>query len=717
MRFALLLTAIPAPAEAQNRGVADPDRMATAVEARLTDAERLSLLMGDMTLPAPGTPVRVPEGVPQTAGYVPGVLRLGIPAQIATDASLGVTNPLQARPGDFATAMPSGLALASSFDPVLSERVGITLGKEARGKGFNVLLGGGVNLTRDPRNGRNFEYLGEDPLLAGTLVGHVIRGTQTQGVVSTIKHFVLNAQETQRQTANAVIDPDALRESDLLAFEIGIEIGQPGAVMCAYNRVNGPAACGNGDLLDRALKHDWGFKGWVMSDWGAVGGPDFILRGLDQQAGSQLDQRPWFGSDLKAQIESGQIPHARVSDAARRIIRSLFAVGAAPDKNTGRIDYAEGARVALDAARRGIVLLKNDGALPIRPAARTILVVGGRADFGVLSGGGSSQVTPSNGAPYFEEWGGDGIGARFNRHMFMPGSPLAALRHSLPDHMIIYDGGYSAEAAAAKAAQADLVVVFATKWETETADSPSLDLPQGQDHLIEAVAAANPHVVVVLETGNPVTMPWLGKVSAVVEAWYPGQEGGRAIAEVLAGQTNPSGRLPITFPASLGQEPRAAIPGLQDPESTPVEVPYPEGADAGYRRYIKRGITPLFPFGYGLSYTTFSYSSPRIVQGHALRVSFSVTNTGESDGDDIPQVYLVQRNGERLRRLVGFQRVELKHGASQPVTLDLDPRLLADFRDGKWMMPAGHYSFAIGRSALDLDAPIATNLLPRQLKP
>ena len=717
MHCALLLAAIAGPLAAQQRDTSEPDQRAAKTEAQLTDAERLSLLMGVMNLPGPGPAVHVPAGVPQTAGYVPGVPRLGIPAQIATDASLGITNPLQIRQGDFATAMPSGLTLASSFDPSLAERVGITLGKEARAKGFNVLLGGGVNLTRDPRNGRNFEYLGEDPLLAGTLAGHSIRGTQSQGVVATIKHFVLNAQETQRQTANAVIDRDALRESDLLAFEIGIEIGQPGAVMCAYNRVNGPSACGNGQLLNHTLKQDWGFKGWVMSDWGAVGGADFILQGLDQQAGSQLDQKQWFGPELKMLVETGQVPRARVSDAARRIIRSLFAVGADQGSSVGSVDYAEGGRVALDAARKGIVLLKNNGVLPIGPSARKILVVGGRADFGVLSGGGSSQVTPSNGAPYFEEWGGDGIAAKFNRHMYMPGSPLEALRQALPDHTVSFDGGYSAEAAAAKASQADLVVVFATKWETETTDSPSLSLPRGQDDLIAAIARANPRTVVVLETGNPVTMPWHGSVGAVVAAWYPGQEGGRAIAEVLAGQTNPSGRLPITFPQSLGQLPRPEIPGLLDPALTPVDVPYPEGADVGYRLYAKQGRVPLFPFGHGLSYSSFSYSTPRIARGKQLTIKFTVTNSGDVGGDDVPQVYLIRRNDATLRRLVGFHRVALEHGASQVVTVTVDPRLLADFRDGKWSVPAGQYHFAVGRSVLDLDASVAVSLGKRQLEP
>ncbi|MEQ1537387.1 MAG: beta-glucosidase [Sphingorhabdus sp.] len=683
----------------------------------MTDDERFGLLMGSMTIPMPGSQAVVPKGVPPTAGYVPGVPRLGIPPQIATDASLGVTNPLQIRPGDVATAMPSGLALASSFDPVLAERVGAAIGREAKAKGFNVLLGGGVNLTRDPKNGRNFEYLGEDPLLAGRLAGHSIRGTQSQGVVSTIKHFVLNAQETQRHTANAVIDENALRESDLLAFEIGIEIGNPGAVMCAYNRVNGSEACGNGELLNRVLKQDWGFKGWVMSDWGAVEGPDFILQGLDQQAGSQLDKAPWFGAGLQALVASGQVPRERISDASRRILRSLFAVGVSANPSPSEIDYADGAAVALDAARAGSVLLKNDGLLPINSEAKRILVIGGRADFGVLSGGGSSQVTPSNGAPHFVVLGGDGIAAQFNRQMYMPSSPLGALRKLLPDRTFSFDGGYSAESAAAKAAGADLVIVFATKWETETTDSPSLSLPNGQDHLIEAVSSANPRTIVVLETGNPVTMPWLSRVNGVVQAWYPGQEGGQAIAEVLAGRINPSGRLPMTYPQSLAQLPRPDLPGLGLPDASPVDVSYSEGADVGYRLFAKQKMVPLFPFGFGLSYTKFRYSKAAFHIGSSLSAAFSVQNIGNLDGADVPQLYLVRRNGEAMRRLVGFQRLDLTKGDRADATMQIDPRLLADFRSGQWLVPAGQYTFALGRNAFDLDPGVTVTLTERRIKP
>lgn len=688
----------------------DADAKAARLEAQMTDAERISLLSGIMPISFPGLEVDVPQGVPATAGYVPGIARLAIPPQLSTDASLGIANPGQFRKGDVATAMPSGLSLASSFDPALAESVGATVGAEARAKGFNILLGGGMNLARDPRNGRNFEYLGEDPLLAGTLAGHAIRGTQSQGVVSTIKHFALNGQETLRHTADSVIAESALRQSDLLGFKIGIEIGQPGAVMCAYNLVNGSKSCGNDHLLNRVLKGDWRYKGWVMSDWGAVDDVSYIKAGLDQQMGYQLDKQQWFGQPLANLVASGDVPKARVSDAVRRILRSLFTVGITASYNPTAIDYKAHARIALDAARGGIVLLKNDGILPLAAEARNILVVGGHADFGVLSGGGSSQVTPSNGPPLIIEPGSDGPTALFTRQLYMAGSPLAELRKALPDATISFQNGYSPEAAAACAAKADMVLVFATKWEGESMDSGSLALPEGQDQLISALADANPNLVVVLETGNPVTMPWREKAKAIVQAWYPGQEGGQAIADILTGKVNPSGRLPITYPASIEQYPRVAQPGLGLPDRTPVKVAYGEGADVGYRGFAKSGATPLFAFGHGLSYTRFSHGPLSASGGRSIRLRFTVRNVGDRAGADVPQLYLVDRNDEKLQRLVGFQKVVLQPGESRTLALDVDNRLLADWKDGSWSIAGGRYSFALGESAEKLGRPVTVRV-------
>ena len=698
----------------------DADARAARVEAAMTHAERMQMLMGAMPATRLPSGVVIPADTPAVAGYVPGVLRLGVPAQIASDAGLGVTNPNLKRVGDGATAMPSGLALASSFDPALAQKMGSTIGQEARAKGFNVLLAGGTNLTLDPRNGRNFEYLGEDPLLSGTLAGNTILGIQRQGVASTIKHFALNAQETQRMTADVVIEEAALREGELLAFQIGIETGKPASVMCAYNLVNGHKACGNDHLLNTVLKRDWGFQGWVMSDWGAVGDAGYFNAGLDQQAGSQFDRQPWFGQPLQQLIDDGKVSPTRVSDAVRRMLRSLYAVGIDQAYQPQPIDFAANAKVALEAARAGIVLLKNDGLLPLDPGAyvgKNILVVGGSADFGVLSGGGSSQVRPSNGEPRFIGGQGDDALAMFSRQAYLPGAPLAALKAAYPQARFTFNSGYSAEAAAAFAAQADLVLVFATKWEGEAFDSPSLALPQGQDTLISQLAKANRKTVVVLETGNPVTMPWLAEVAAVVQAWYPGQEGATAVADVLAGVVNPSGRLPMTYPAALSQTAHGPLAGLGFPSRTPVKVSYPEGSDGGYRWFARTGQVPLFAFGHGLSYTSFSHGKPWVRGGEFVELGLGVKNDGHVAGADVPQAYLVARNGRKLQRLVGFQKVVLAAGAGQAVSVRVDPRLLADFVDGGWTVPAGRYSFAFGRSAVALGPVVEIDLPAARLLP
>ncbi len=697
-----------------------PDAKAARIEAQMTDAERMSLLVGIMPIAFPGSKAVIPAGVPPTAGYVPGVPRLGVPAQLATDASLGISNPGAARVGDVATAMPASLAIAASFDTGLAERVGATVAQEARAKGFNVLLGGGMNLARDPRNGRNFEYLGEDPLLAGRLAGHAIRGSQAQGVVSTIKHFALNGQETLRFYADSVIGEAALRESELLAFEIGIEIGQPGSVMCAYNLVNGHKACGNDHLLNTVLKRDWGYKGWVMSDWGAVSDATFFNAGLDQQAGSQLDKQVWFGKPLEALIAAGKVSQARVSDAVRRMLRSFYALGIEQAYKPQAIDYPSNAKVALEAARAGIVLLKNDGVLPLGQAAQSVLVVGGNADFGVMSGGGSSQVIPSNGKPRYVNGDIGDSSTMFSRQMLMPGAPLAALKAALPEAKFRFSSGYSADTAAAYAAQADLVIVFATKWEGEAFDSATLALPQGQDELIAKLAAANKNTVVVLETGNPITMPWHQDVRAILQAWYPGQEGGQAIADVLTGAVNPAGRLPISFPQALTQTPRGALPGIGLPERTPVQVAYEEGAESGYRWFAKTGQAPLYAFGHGLSYTRFSHAEAgvRSAKGDtALTLGLTVSNDGVLAGADVPQVYLVARNGKPLQRLVGFEKLVLQAGERRALSLRIDPRLLADYSEGGWRVPAGVYTFAFGKSAAELGPTFDVTLSGQRLKP
>ena len=526
------------------------DARARETEQRMTDEERFSLLYNLMTVTLDGAhEKRVAADVPAMAGYVPGVPRLGVPVLRMTDASLGVVNPTGARPGDTATALPAGLALGSTFNLKLARESGALVGREARAKGFNVLLGGGMNIGREPRNGRNFEYISEDPLLSAVIASEMVIGTQAQGVISMVKHLLLNANETNRHWFDAIVDPAAHRESDLLAFQMAIERSQPGSIMCGYNKINGVYACGNDDLLNGVLKGAWGYKGWVMSDWGAVHDWTYALKGLDQESGAQIDtaynKHEWFDRPLKAAYAEGKLSKERLSDMVRRILRSMYAIGVDKPPEAPAIDMAQHNAAALEVARQGIVLLKNDSALPLTSGAQRIAVIGGQAYLGVPSGSGSSLVTPPGGFVATIPLGGEGVMASFRSLYFAPSSPLAELKKRLPEATISYDPGvYPVEAVALSRRR----LFSSLRPECEGFDSPDLSLPFGRDALVDAVASANPNTVVVLETGNPVAMPWGGKVKGIVEAWYPGQAGGQAIAEVLTGQVNPSGRLPITFP-------------------------------------------------------------------------------------------------------------------------------------------------------------------------
>jgi beta-glucosidase len=684
------------------------ERAALAVKA-MSLPEKMSMLHGPGALVFPDVKhYPLPDEAIHAAGYVPGVPRMGIPALFETDASLGVTNPYNTRPGDVATALPAGLALASSFNPPLSFRSGALVGNEAHAKGFDVLLGGGMDLTRDPRNGRNFEYLGEDPLLAGVMAGEAVRGTQSQHVISTLKHFALNAHETKRSLLDARIDRSALRESDLLAFQMAIERGRPGSIMCAYNLVNGVYSCGNPWLLNDVLKRDWGYQGWVMSDWGAVHASADALHGLDQESGEQSDHEVYFAAPLQAALDSGAIPAARIDDMVRRILRSMFAVGVIENPPAkAAIDYQAHAAEALEVARQGIVLLKNDGGiLPLSDTLKRIAVIGGQAQIGVLSGGGSAQVTPSNGPSVYIPIGGRGGTGDFRREAFFPSSPLKAMRAAAPTAKFLFDAGNFPADAAALAKDCDVAVVFATRHELEGYDVPNLELPNGQNELIAAVAAANPHTLVVLETGNPAAMPWLENVQGVVAAWYPGQEGGQAIADVLFGAVNPSGRLPITFPVDDAHSMRPQLPNRPNESDARVSVDYDEGADVGYRWYVKHGVKPLFAFGHGLSYSAFDYDSLRVQGGKTLTVSFGVKNVGPRAGADVPQVYLTSAAGQAQFRLLGFQRVVLEAGENTAITLKVDPRILGHYDEQRrrWIVAAGVYQVSLGHSSAELSA-------------
>lgn len=725
MRRYLLLAmgsalSMPATAYAQASKPTDPDARAAAVEKQMTAAERVTITHGIMAMQYGAT--KIPEGVILGAGYVEGIPRLGVPALYETDASLGVSYVGGLR-SDGATALPSGLAMGATWNTDLVQRGGATIAGEAQAKGFNVLLAGGINLVRDPRGGRNFEYLGEDPLHSGLLGGAAIAGIQSGHVLSTVKHFAINAVETGRQFHNAVIGDAALRMSDLLAFQIAIERGNPASVMCAYNLVNGASACGNDGLLNGVLKRDWGYKGFVMSDWGAVHGLDFALKGLDQQSGSQLDKKLYFGDELAAAARNDKRYKIRLTDMNRRILRSIYAVGIdryPPVK--APIDFTANARVAQDVAEQGIVLLRNRDVLPLAARAQRIVVIGGFADSGVLSGGGSSQVqgvggpvvaVPTTGGPF----------ASVLAQSYQRSSPLKAIVARAPKADVVFRSGRYITDAVTAAKTADVAIVFATQWMTEGLDAPDMSLPDGQDALIAAVAEANPNTIVVLETGSQVLMPWLDKTAAVLEAWYPGARGGEAIAAILFGDVNPSGRLPVTFPASVDQLPRPKLPGSDTIEPNflgygkpgqTLDIDYNiEGADVGYRWFAKHHATPLFPFGFGLSYTRFEHGALSVVPGAAAVARFAVTNTGKRSGADVGQVYLVGTPAGETTRLVGFSKVTLKPGERRVLEVPIDPRLLATWNNGRWDMPAGTYRFAVGSSATALETPVVAGFPAR----
>jgi beta-glucosidase len=699
----------PDAAFAADRDPTAAEAKAKAVEAQMTDEERVVLTHGVFAVPVlPG--VEVPKEALIGAGYIAGVPRLQIPALYETDATLGVSWVNNMRADGGATPLPSGLAQASTWNPALIRKGGEVIGAEAKAKGFNVMLAGGANLIREPRNGRAFEYLSEDPLLTGVLAGEAIAGVQSNAIISTVKHFAINHQETGRSIIDARISDAAARESDLLAFQIAIERGDPGAVMCAYNKVNGAYSCESDYLLNKVLKQDWGFKGFVMSDWGAVHGVDAALKGLDQQSGSQLDKEVFLGEPLKRAAASDPVYAARVRDMNRRILYAIYANGLEPTAPVKRpIDVQAGLAVAQEIAAQGIVLLRNqNNALPLAAGAKRIAVIGDYADTGVPSGGGSSQVQMDGGPAVALLQGGDSPFGVFMQEAYHRSVPLKAIAAKAPGADIRFSRGlYIAEAVAA-AKQAEVAIIFATGWRTEGQDVADLSLPRGQDALIAAVAEANPNTVVVLQTGGAVSAPWFNKTAAVLQAWYPGGRGAEAIADVLFGTVNPSGRLPITYPASLDQTPRPKLDGADTIRvdfigregSQALSADYDiEGSDVGYRWFAAKGQKPLFPFGYGLSYTRFERSGLKV---SGLTARAVVANVGGRSGSDVVQLYLVSRPDGTKRRLVGFARVDLDAGQSKTVEMSIDPRLLADWTGREWTLLGGDYRFALGANAEDL---------------
>ena len=687
------------------------DRRADLIVARMTLDEKISLLHGggwQLIFAGPDTP---PSRSVGGAGFIPGIPRLGIPDLQMADAATGVTRG--ALYGRYSTALPSCVAAASSWDLDTAREYGTLIATELRNQGYNMTLGGGVNLAREPRNGRIFEYKGEDPILAGKLVGAEMKALQEQGIIGDIKHYALNDQESGRSYVNVKAEKRAIRESDLLAFEIGLQESGAGAVMCSYNLLNGDYACENNYLLTGVLKKDFGFQGFVLSDWGGTHSTvKAALAGLDME----MPTSTYFAGTLKKAVESGQVPMARLDNMVHRLLRTEFSVGLfdhSPERQAP--DVFHGLEVAQRIAEQSIVLLKNDGGLlPLAASVRTIAVIGSHADVGVLSGGGSAQVDPAGGNPVPQPANAN----FFDRVAWHRSSPLKAIRARAPHADVQYDGGTDAAAAARLAKASDVAIVFVNQPSSEGHDHASLSLPDNQDALVGAVAAANPHTIVVLETGGAVTMPWIGQVGAAMEAWYPGIRGAEAIAGILFGDVNPSAKLPLTFakseadlphPQLTPQPPPASaadivepVPGFKD-NTTRFEVTYDEGLKVGYKWYDAERKEPLYPFGFGLSYTTYRYSG---LKASADSVTFQISNTGARAGAEIAQVYatLPPAAGEPFKRLVAWQKVKLAPGESKSVTLRLDPHYLSIFNPDKdtWELVPGDYTIQAGASSRDL---------------
>lgn len=622
--------------------------------------------------------------------------RLGVPEMLVSDGPHGVRRlpnvhemMSESLP---ATCFPTASALASSWDVDLIRSVGEALAEECISLDVDVLLGPGVNMKRSPLGGRNFEYFSEDPYLAGELAASYINGVQSKGVGTSLKHFAANNQEFQRFSISAEVDERTLREIYLVAFEKAVKQAQPWTVMCAYNKVNGTYASEHRTLLTEILKEEWGFEGLVVSDWGAVHDRVAALQGgLDWEMPGPQARRV---KDVVAAVRAGVLDEAILDEAVRRILRVVFMVQETP--KGGDFDVEAHHELAYRAAAEGMVLLKNDGILPLKEVKR-IAVIGRGAKHAHFQGGGSSHINPTRVAVPFEELQARAGAAHLT---YAEGYPADdAFRQELIDEAV----------ALAQAADVALLVIALPAFkESEGYDRSDLDLTAQQVALIRAVAEVQPRTVVVLNNGAAVAMSaWIGQVAAVLEGWMMGQAGGAAIADILFGRINPSGKLPETFPLQL-----ADTPAYLNWPGEANTVRYGEGLFIGYRYYDAREMPVLFPFGHGLSYTTFAYSNPRVsttafkdVDG--VTVSVDVTNTGALFGQETVQVYVHdQQSGlpRPYKELKGFAKVALQPGETRTVSIPLDFRAFAYYHPeyGQWITEDGAFDLLIAASATDI---------------
>jgi beta-glucosidase len=814
--LALPLAALAAPSSGSVVQAAGSTASCPWLNQSLPVQQRVSLLMAQMTLADKINMVTGAGTSEPYVFYISAIPSLCVPAIGEEDGPLGVGDGLTG-----VTQMPSAVSVAASFDTSLAYRYGQVVGSEERAKGAMIDLGPTVNIDRDPRWGRSFEAYTEDPYLNSALAVADVDGVQSTGEMAQIKHFAVYNQETNRNAPadDAIVSTRAEQEIYLPAFYAGTTQAHAASVMCAYSYINGQAACQNQYLLQTTLDQDWGYPGFVTSDYGAT---HSTVQSADAGNDQEMPSAQFYGPALQAAVQDGQVSMATLNGMVSRILTEMFTFNEFNDPPTGTtstvVTTPADQAVSTSAAEAGTVLLKNSGGTLPLPAngAGTVAVIGPAASAApVDAGGGSAHVTSTfNVTPLQGIQAAAGAGTTVNYVQGLPTdtslSPIPATDLTPAYAATGYGGSYTgtltapetgtyvlafqnpgsynatnlyldgkeilsnpgtppvstysvgvdltagqtytlslsgsgpsaalswatpsdlapgiAQAVAAAKSASTAVVVVSDDTESEAADRASLNLPSAQNELISAVAAANPHTVVVVDAGAPVTMPWIDQVSSVVDAWYPGESNGTALASVLFGQTDPSGHLPVTFPTDLSQVP-ASTPG-QFPGSG-GEVQYSEGIDVGYRYYDATNETPLFPFGYGLSYTSFAYSHLRITpqevqngtsnpgtpacrcngqSGTQVTVSATVTNTGKVAGSDVAQLYLDDpaAAGEPPRQLKGFQKVTLKPGQSTTVHFSLSGQDLSYFNDtaNGWVLPDGTFGVDVGDSSALANLPL-----------
>ncbi len=625
--------------------------------------------------------------------------RLSIPSITMTDGPHGVraTHVGSERTEGLTTSFPTGISMAAAWNTELIERVGQALGEETRGMSCDILLGPCVNIVRYPLGGRNFETYSEDPYLAGRTAVAMIKGVQSRGVGTSLKHYALNNYEIERDRASSNVDERTLREIYLPQFEMAVKEAHPWTVMCSYNRINGVYASQNDTMLNKILKEEWGFEGAVVSDWGAN---HTIFESVKGGLDLEMPGPAKFYTLLGEAVYRWQVNEEVINNAARRILRLVLLSGRMDGTvSTGSVNTPEQQALARTLAEEAITLLKNEGGvLPIDKKVKKIAVIGPNAAEAVIAGGGSSHVDP-----------------------LYRISPLEGLKTLLDNKVeILYEQGCSnydepvkddrlkrAVVAAKKADIAFVFVGYPESFETEGWDRPDMCLTGKQDELVRAITETNPKTVVILNAGAPVGMPWIDQVAAVVLAYYPGQENGNAVAGVLLGKVNPSGKLPVSFPKRLEDSPafvNQSYPGCR-------QVNYGEGIFVGYRFFDEINLEPLFPFGHGLSYTTFEYSNlkvPRKVEvGKQVKVSLTVTNSGAVAGKEVVQLYVADPECYLPRppkELKGFTKVELQPGENREVSFTLDQRALSFYdplRKG-WVAEPGEFLVLVGSSSRDI---------------